>query len=130
MRENITTIRVRYSECDPMGVVHHAVHPVWFEIGRTELLRAAGGNYRELEAQGIFLAVVRLEVRYRRPARYDDVLTLTTTLVDASHVKIVHRYELSRDGAVLATGESTLACIDATGRARSLPDSLRTSETS
>ena len=69
-----TEIRVRYPECDPMGVAHHATYPIWFEIGRTEMLRARGGNYRLLEAEGVFLAVVRLEVRYRRPARYDDLL--------------------------------------------------------
>ncbi|MEY5033287.1 MAG: Acyl-CoA thioester hydrolase YbgC, partial [Planctomycetota bacterium] len=60
-------VRVRYPECDPMGVVHHAVYPIWFEMGRTEMLRAAGGSYRDMEAAGVFLAVVRLEVRFRRP---------------------------------------------------------------
>lgn len=108
-----------------MGVAHHSVYPIWFEIGRTELLRAAGGNYRELEASGVLLAVVRLEVRYRRPARYDDLLDLTTVLGDAAHVKIEHRYELHRDGELLALGSSTLACLDRDGRPRPLPESLR-----
>jgi acyl-CoA thioester hydrolase len=62
-------VRVRYPECDPMGVVHHAVYPIWFEMGRTEMLRAAGGSYRDMEAAGVFLAVARLEVR-----RLQDVL--------------------------------------------------------
>lgn len=108
-----------------MGVAHHSVFPVWFEMGRTELLRARGGNYRELEEEGVLLAVVRLDIRYRAPARYDDVLDLTTRLEDVGHVKIEHSYELHRDDELLATGRTTLACIDREGRARPLPDSLR-----
>lgn len=120
-------IRVRYCECDPMGVAHHSVYPVWFEMGRTELLRAGGGNYRELEAQGILLAVVKLEVKYRRPARYDDVLLLETSLREAGHVKIEHEYELRRGDEVLAVGATTLACLDRSGTLRPLPDALRAS---
>jgi acyl-CoA thioester hydrolase len=119
-----TEIRVRYPECDPMGVAHHATYPIWFEIGRTEMLRARGGNYRDLEAEGVFLAVVRLEVRYRRPARYDDLLTLRTELRLAGPVKIEHTYRLLRDGELLAEAATTLACLDRDGRARVLPQSL------
>ncbi len=117
-------IRVRYCECDPMGVVHHTVYPVWFEMGRTELLRSTGRTYRELEAQGILLAVVKLEVRYRAPARYDDLLELRTTLRSAGHVKIEHDYELRRGDEVLAVGSTVLACLDRDGRARPIPDGL------
>lgn len=117
-------IRVRYCECDPMGVVHHTVYPVWFEMGRTELLRATGRTYREFEAEGIFLAVVRLEVRYRAPARYDDLVTLHTRLTNAGHVKLEHAYELKRGDATLAVGSTTLACLDREGRARPLPETL------
>lgn len=119
-----TEIRVRYPECDPMGVAHHATYPIWFEIGRTEMLRARGGNYRDLEREGVFLAVVRLEVRYRRPARYDDLLTLRTELHLAGPVKIEHSYSLFRDGELLAEASTTLACLDRDGRARALPQSL------
>lgn len=124
LREHSTMIRVRYCECDPMGVAHHSVYAVWFEIGRTELLRAQGGDYRSLEARGVFLAVAKLDVRYRRPARYDDVLELTTHLEDVGHVKIEHRYELRRDSELLATARSTLACLDRDGVVRPLPDEL------
>ena len=117
-------IRVRYCECDPMGVVHHTVYPVWFEMGRTELLRSTGRNYRDLEAAGIFLAVVRMQVAYRRPARYDDLLRLETTLTDAGHVKIEHAYELHRGDELLCTGATTLACLDRDGKARALPEGL------
>jgi acyl-CoA thioester hydrolase len=119
-----TAIRVRYPECDPMGVAHHAAYPVWLEIGRTEMLRASGGNYRDLEAAGVFLAVVRLEVRYRRPARYDDELRLETDLLAAGPVKIEHAYRLFRGDELLAEGATTLACVDRDGRARALPESL------
>jgi acyl-CoA thioester hydrolase len=117
-------IRVRYCECDPMGVVHHTVYPVWFEMGRTELLRSTGRNYRDLESAGIFLAVVRMQVAYRRPARYDDLLRLETTLTDAGHVKIEHTYELYRGEELLCTGATTLACLDRDGKARALPEGL------
>ena len=124
-RPSVTTpIRVRYNECDPMGVAHHTVYPAWFEIGRTELCRLSGISYRELESQGILLVVVQLSVRYRRPARYDDVLRLETTLSESTRVKLVHAYELKRDGVLLATGESTLACLDRDGNVRPLPDDL------
>jgi len=117
-------IRVRYCECDPMGVVHHTVHPVWFEMGRTELLRSTGRTYRELEAQGILLAVVKLEVRYRAPARYDDLLTIQTTLRSVGHVKIEHDYEVRRGGETLVVGSTVLACLDREGRAQPIPPCL------
>lgn len=124
------TFRVRYAECDPMGVAHHSAYAPWLEMGRTELLRAtnAGGlDYRQLEEQGVYLAVVKLEIRYKRPARYDDVLELQTTLRDVGHVKIEHEYQLFRaaDQLLLATAATTLACLDRQGRPRPLPDALR-----
>jgi acyl-CoA thioester hydrolase len=130
MVSHTLVFRVRYAECDPMGVAHHTAYPIWFEMGRTELLREsqpgrAELTYRDLEAQGIYLAVVSLAVRYRRPARYDDLLTLKTTLTAAAHVKIEHEYELFRDTMLLATGTTTLACLDAHGQPRALPGFLR-----
>ena len=122
--EHVIEIRARYQECDPMGVVHHTVYPVWFEMGRTELLRSLGGSYRELEASGVLLAVIRLEVRYHAPARYDDMLSLRTTLVGGSRVKLEHSYELVRDQDRLVSGRTVLACLDQDGRPRPLPDSL------
>jgi acyl-CoA thioester hydrolase len=133
MNTHTTTLRVRYNECDPMGVAHHTAYPVWFEIGRTELLRASSadsegystiGNYRDLDAQGVFLAVIKLEVRYKRPARYDDLLDLRTTITNVGHVKIEHAYELHREGELIATGATTLACLDGAGRPRELPPFL------
>src|SRR5436190_23684552 len=102
------TIRVRYAETDRMGLLHHANYLVYFEQGRTELLRARGLSYRELEDQGFLLVLTKVEVRYRRPARYDDLLTLRTTVERATMVRIDHRYELLCDGQLLAEGSSTL----------------------
>lgn len=117
-------IRVRYCECDPMGVAHHTIYPVWFEMGRTELLRDKGRSYRDLEAQGVFLAVVKLEVKYKKPARYDDELTLVTRLSEVGHVKLCHEYELRRNSDLLATAITTLACLDDQGRPREIPSDL------
>jgi acyl-CoA thioester hydrolase len=123
-------IRVRYAETDRMGLLHHANYLVYFEQGRTELLRSAGLSYRDIEDQGYFLVLTRAEVRYLRPARYDDLLTLRTTVERATTVRIDHRYELLRDGLLLAEGTSTLACVDRDGRPQALPDVLRVSSAS
>ncbi|MCH7602428.1 MAG: acyl-CoA thioesterase [Planctomycetes bacterium] len=118
-------IRVRYSECDPMGVAHHTTYPVWFEMGRTELLRASDRSYREYEAAGVFLAVVALEISYKKPALYDDLLELESVVSKIGHVKITHEYALRRNGKLLATGKTTLACLDREGKLCPVPDSLR-----
>ena len=119
------SIRVRYAETDRMGLLHHANYLVYFEQGRTELLRSQGLAYRDLEDQGFLLVLTRVQVRYRNPARYDDVLTLRTTLVRTTLVKIEHRYELLRDGMLLAEGETTLGCVDRAGKVQALPPSLQ-----
>ena len=119
------SIRVRYAETDRMGLLHHANYLVFFEQGRTELLRSQGLAYRDLEDQGFLLVLTRVQVRYKSPARYDDVLTLRTTVVRTTLVKIEHRYELFRDGTLLAEGESTLGCVDRNGRVQALPEILQ-----
>ena len=118
-------IRVRYAETDRMGLLHHANYLVYFEQGRTELLRSLGMSYRDLEDQGYLLVLTKLEVRYRRPVRYDDLLTLRTTAVRTTSVRIDHRYELFCNGELLTEGTSTLACVDRNGRPQPLPNSLR-----
>jgi acyl-CoA thioester hydrolase len=107
-----------------MQVAHHAVYPVWFEMGRTELLRRRGLSYRQLEEDGTFLAIVDLQVRYRRPARYDDLLILQTELEEVTRVRIRHRYTLLRDSMVLATAATTLACLDRAGRLQEIPPGI------
>jgi acyl-CoA thioester hydrolase len=119
------TIRVRYAEADRMGFLHHSQYLVYFEQGRTELLRSQGWSYRDLEDQGFLLVLTRLQVRYRSPARYDDLLTLRTTVVRTTLVKIEHRYELFRDGLLLAEAETTLGCVGRDGRVQPLPEFLQ-----
>lgn len=118
-------IRVRYAETDRMGLLHHANYLVYFEQARTELLRDQGATYRDMEDQGFLLVLTKVEVRYKRPARYDDVLTIRTHVERVTSVRIDHRYEVFRDGELLAEGSSTLACVDRTGRPQGLPEFLR-----
>ncbi len=121
-REHEIAIRVRYSETDAMGYLHHANYFNYFEMGRTELLRAQGGNYREMEQAGQFMVVVRLECRFRAPARYDDILKLRTTLTKSTPAKLTHEYQVFRDELLLAEANSTLACVDETGKLQRIPD--------
>lgn len=120
----IVPVRVRYQECDPMNVAHHSAYPVWLEIARTELLRQQGQTYRDLEAAGEFLVVARLSVCYRRPARYDDLLDVRVELRPTAGVKLEHVYEIVRGGELLATAKTTLACVDAEGALRPVPQRL------
>lgn len=119
-------IRVRYAEVDAMGALHHSRYWVYFEMGRTELLRHRGIAYRDLEEAGVFFVVARCSARFRAPARYDDLLTLTTRVTRTGQARIDHAYELKRsDGLVLATAETTLACVDREGRVIAMPRSVR-----
>ena len=122
LREHQIQIRVRYNETDAMGFLHHSNYLCYFETGRTELFRAAGGSYREMEERGRFLVVTRAAVQYRAPARYDDLLTVTTRLARASFAKLEHEYEIRRDGQLLTTGETTLACLDRAGRVQRMSE--------
>ncbi len=118
-------IRVRYAETDRMGLLHHANYLVYFEQARTELLRSQGLSYRDLEDQGFLLVLTKVEVRYRQPARYDDLLTVRTTVVKTTAVRIDHRYEVLREAVLVAEGATTLACIGRDGRPQALPEFLR-----
>jgi len=126
-REATTEVRVRYPEVDRMGVAHHRIHFVWFEIGRTELLRQAGLPYAQVESEGIYLPVVAASCSYHAPARYDDLLDVRATLRDMTAARATFEYRIERraDGALLAAGSTTHAAVDATGRPRRLPESLR-----
>lgn len=117
-------LRVRYVECDPMQIAHHASYPVWMEMGRTELLRAQGANYRDCEASGVFFAVARMNIRYKKPARYDDELELLIVGLPCAGVKVEHRYELRHGDELLMTAETTIVCINAEGKAVPVPKGL------
>ena len=117
-------VRVRYAETDRMGLLHHANYIVYFEMGRTELLRHCGISYRDVEDAGHLLVIIDIGCKFRRPAYYDDLLTLRTTVSRVTHVKIVHTYQLFRGAELLAEGHSTLACVDRDGRPQKLPEML------
>jgi len=117
-------IRVRYAECDPMGYLHHAKYFEYFEMGRTELLRLAGVRYRDLEERGVLFVVAKVECRFRRPARYDDVLKLETRIVRQTRARIDHEYKLLREGMLLCEAASTLACVDRKGQIIPIPEEL------
>src|SRR5262249_35898825 len=118
------TLRVRYAESDAMGVLHHSRYFEYFEIGRTELLRKAGFRYRDLEARGILFVVVKLECRFRAPARYDDEITLTTTITRMTRARIDHAYTLKRGATILGEATSTLAAANREGKRIKIPDEL------
>jgi acyl-CoA thioester hydrolase len=114
-------IRVRYAETDRMGLLHHANYLVYFEQARTELLRQYGASYKDLEDQGYYLVIAKVEIKYKSPAYYDDVLTIRTTVVRTTPVRIEHRYEVFREGVLICEGTTTLACVDKQGRLQAMP---------
>lgn len=123
IQSHTITIVPRYAETDKAGVVHHSVHPVWFEMGRTELLRANGLAYKDLEQDGVFFVVVELHIKYRRAVEYDEKLELETTCSAVTAGRVEHLYKLTRcsDRLILAEGASTLACVNAEGKIRRIP---------
>lgn len=124
LKEHETMIRVRYAETDRMGFLHHAQYLVYFEEGRTELLRADGQTYKAIEDKGYFLVIVKVECRFRIPIHYDDKIRLKTILHRMTPVRIEHRYEVYRGDELCAEGSSTLACVDRQGRLQPLPEEI------
>jgi acyl-CoA thioester hydrolase len=119
-----TNIRVRYAETDAMGIVHHAVYPIWMELGRSDLLRDLGQSYSDWEAQGIQLGVGELRVKYRVPARYDELVTVRSRVLEAGRRKVSFAYEITRDGVRLAEGETHHMVMGPDGRNRILPEAM------
>ncbi len=116
MIESRSQITVRYAETDMMGIVYHGSYLPWFEVGRTTLLKELGLAYRRLEEAGFHLPVLEVGVKYLRPARYDDVLTVITRLPDRPVLRIRLEYEVRRGDELLATGFTVHAFIDRAGR--------------
>lgn len=125
------TVRVRYNECDPQRVAHHAAYLPWMEIARTELLRTSGIDYRKLEAQGVFFVVAKAEVNYKSPARYDDTLEVAVQVTGQGRARIDHAYEIWRleDAkgrvALIAQAVTVIVCVGEDGRPQVLPEWLR-----
>jgi acyl-CoA thioester hydrolase len=109
-------VTVRYAETDMMGIVYHANYLPWFEVARTQLLREQGFPYRQLEADGFRIPVLEVSAKYRRPALYDDTLTIVATLREKPLLRIRIDYEVFRGDELLATGQSAHAFCDLRGR--------------
>jgi acyl-CoA thioester hydrolase len=122
-------LRVRYAETDQMGVVYHANHLIWFEVGRVELMREMGFSYREMERdEGRFIAVAEVKCRYRAPVFYDEEVVVRTRLKAVREKVVVFSYELVRadDRSLLAEGETTHIVTDAKMRVAALPEKYLT----
>lgn len=124
MIESRTQVTVRYAETDMMGVVYHGNYLPWFEVGRTTLLKEIGLPYRDLEAAGYRLPVLEVTAKYFRPAVYDDVITIVTTLREKPLLRIRLDYEVRRGDELLATGHTVHAFIDREGKPVRPPEAV------
>jgi len=126
--QSVSRVRVRYAETDKMGVVYYANYFVWFEVGRTDLLRHAGWTYREMEREGFSLPVIEAHCEYHQSARYDDELEVQTSGERVSPVRIAFQYAVVRpsDETLVATGRTVHATIGRDGRPCRLPERVAT----
>ena len=124
MTEHTHTIRVRYAETDQMGVAHHAAYIPWLEEARIEWLRAHQRSYRQLEAEGIFMPVIDLQISYRRSLRFDDVLTLITTASATGPTRICFTTRVVLGEMLCAEATVTVAAVDAAGKPQRIPAGL------
>jgi acyl-CoA thioester hydrolase len=126
---NTSTIdlRVRYAETDQMGVVYHSHYLVWCEMGRTNHIRECGMSYREMEESGLALAVAEASIRYRAPARYDDLVRVETTLAEVGSRSITFDYVITNGetGTRLATARTVLIALDGAHRVTVIPPEIR-----
>lgn len=113
MKTQQVEVRVRYSETDQMGVVYHANYLPYFEVGRVEWLRNQGVSYKSLEERGIALPIVNININYKKPARYDDLLVIQTTFVRQNSVKIEFHCEIfNEQNELLTTADFLLVFVD------------------
>ena len=123
-----TTLRVRYAETDQMGVVYHANYLIWFEVGRVELMRALGIEYKRMELDDdCHIVVADVHCRYQYPARYDELVRVRTRIAESRNRTIKFAYEAFRDtdGQLLATGETTHVICGRNGKPKLLPHKYR-----
>jgi acyl-CoA thioester hydrolase len=121
-----SSIKVRYAETDAQRVVYHGEYVVWFEVGRTDYCESAGYPYPRMEAEGIFITVVEVRARYRKSARYGDVVTVRTRFGELKSRGCSFFYEVVLpDGSTAAEGETHHLFLDAAGRPRSVPQAVR-----
>ena len=128
MYESITQVRVRYAETDQMNVVYYGNYAQYFEVGRVESIRQLGYTYKDMETSGVIMPVVELNVRYLRPATYDDLLTIKTTIreLPTDHRIEFHQEVFNEQGKLLTSGKVLLYFLElATRRKTNMPDILR-----
>jgi acyl-CoA thioester hydrolase len=121
-------VRVRYAETDQMGVVYHANFFIWFEVGRVELMRALGVEYKKMEKEDdCHIVVAEAHCRYHQPARYDEVVRVRTRIAESRNRVVKFSYELFRDsdGLLLANGQTTHIICGSNGRPKLLPEKYR-----
>lgn len=124
-RPHVSQVRVRYAETDQMGVAYYANYLVWFEVARTDWLRAAGLTYRRLEEDGLFLPVIDAQCRYRAPARYDDTLDVRAVARLVSPARLAFEYDITGPGGAVASGTTVHAFTDGRGRPRRVPATIK-----
>jgi acyl-CoA thioester hydrolase len=124
MRMHVETIVVRYAETDRMGVAHHSSYLLWFELGRTGLLREAGHAYRDLEARGVLLPVIEYGARFLKGADYDDHLGIETTIRSIQSRAVTFDYRVRKGTEIIATGFTRHVCVDAARRPRRFPSEV------
>lgn len=120
-----TPMRVRFFETDLMGIVHHGSYFTYFEAGRVEWLRARGVTYADWAAKGVHLPVVEAHAHYHAPARFDDLLEVETTLTELRTVSLRFGYRIEREGTLVATGWTRLACIDGSHKLMRMTEEMR-----
>ena len=117
MKSFETKIRVEYHHTDQMGIVHHSNYVKFFEVARTEWLRAMGLTYAEMERRGVMMPIVEVNVRYRQPAYYDELISVTAMVEELPMARMIFKYEIrGEDGRDIASGSTTLGFIDKTTR--------------
>lgn len=119
-----TQVRARYAETDAQGVIHHSAYVAWLELARIEALREVGKSYRALEADGMMMPVVGLEVRYRRSTVFDDLVDIATTVQPEGRTRLAFASELSVAGQLVATATVTIALLGTDGRPQRMPPEL------
>lgn len=117
--------RVRFCETDLMGIVHHSNYLAYFEMGRVDWLRKRGVTYASWAERGLHLPVVEVSIRYRLPAKFDEELTVETTLAQLRSHSLAYRYRLLRSNTLLTEGVTRLACVDNTGRLQPFTPEMR-----
>jgi acyl-CoA thioester hydrolase len=121
-----TTVRVRYAETDQMGVVYHGNYFTWFEVGRVEWCRQHGVEYKQMEIEDdSYIVVAEVKCRYKRPAKFDDLLIVRARVTESQRRTVRFGYEILRDGELIAIGETFHVFCDKLGRPKALPEKYR-----